>query len=61
MTTFNEEIIYVDEETVYCDGKGRELGHPVIYLSLVDKSEVQCPYCSCKFVHRAKISENQNI
>lgn len=61
MTAFKDQIVYVDDETVYCDGKSQELGHPVIYLSLVDKPEIQCPYCSCKFVHRAKISENQDI
>ncbi len=43
------EIIHVDQRVVACDGGGGPLGHPRVYLRIVER-EVMCPYCSRLFV-----------
>jgi uncharacterized Zn-finger protein len=43
------ETVIVEETTVGCDGGG-PLGHPLVYLNLGDKGEVDCPYCDRRFV-----------
>jgi uncharacterized Zn-finger protein len=43
------EIIETDETTVACDGGGGVLGHPRVFLTLVE-GRVMCPYCSRLFV-----------
>ena len=44
------EVIAVDTTTVACDGGGGALGHPRVYLTLGKEGEVECPYCSRKYV-----------
>ena len=46
------EIIHVDDRTVACDGGGGVLGHPRVFLRIVE-SEVMCPYCSRLYVLNA--------
>ena len=43
------ETITVSDTTVACDGGGGALGHPRVFLTLVD-GRVVCPYCSRIFV-----------
>ncbi len=43
------EIVEVETIAVSCDGGGGALGHPKVFLTLVD-GEVECPYCDKKFV-----------
>ncbi len=43
------ETIHVDERTVPCDGGGGALGHPRVYLRIVD-TQALCPYCSRLYV-----------
>ena len=43
------EIVKVDTINVSCDGGGGALGHPKVYLTLID-GEVECPYCDKKFI-----------
>lgn len=43
------EIVEVEEANVSCDGGGGALGHPKVYLTLVDGA-VDCPYCDKRFV-----------
>lgn len=43
------EMIRVDDRVVACDGGGGVLGHPRVFLRIVDR-EVMCPYCSRLFV-----------
>lgn len=49
------EVIEVDDadETVGCDGGGGPLGHPLVYLRFEGKPQVDCYYCSRRFVKRA--------
>ncbi|QXM25908.1 zinc-finger domain-containing protein [Elioraea tepida] len=47
------ETITVSETTVACDGGGGALGHPRVFLTLVD-GRVVCPYCSRVFVLAAE-------
>jgi uncharacterized Zn-finger protein len=42
------EVVYVKERVVACDGG--KLGHPRVYLNLGPKGEVECPYCSRRFI-----------
>jgi uncharacterized Zn-finger protein len=44
------EVIAVDTTTVACDGGGGAMGHPRVYLTLGKEGEVECPYCSRKYV-----------
>ena len=47
------EIIEVETTTVGCDGCDEPLGHPMVYLNLEAKGEVDCPYCGRHFVLKA--------
>lgn len=46
------EIIKVDAdvETVSCDGGGGPLGHPMVYFNFGPRDEIECTYCSRRFV-----------
>jgi uncharacterized Zn-finger protein len=44
------EVIYVDSKTAVCDGGVGVLGHPRVYLAIDQSGEVECPYCSRRFV-----------
>jgi len=50
MTMEPFEIIPVETTTVACDGGDGPLGHPRVYLNLGTEGEVECPYCSRKYV-----------
>ncbi len=39
------EITETDQRGVACDGDKGPLGHPRVYLRIVDH-EIECPYCS---------------
>jgi uncharacterized Zn-finger protein len=43
------EIIEVTDRVVACDGGEGALGHPLVYLRIVDR-QVMCPYCSRLYV-----------
>jgi uncharacterized Zn-finger protein len=45
------ETIYVESDTVACNGGGGPLGHPRVYLSLA-AGQVECPYCSRLYLRR---------
>lgn len=44
------EQIKDDVQSVACDGGGGALGHPLVYLSFETGDEVDCYYCSRRFV-----------
>ncbi len=46
---FADDTITVSERVVACDGGGGALGHPRVFLRIVDH-EVTCPYCSRHYV-----------
>jgi len=52
------EIIEVDDadETAGCDGGGGALGHPLVYLRFEGKPQVDCYYCSRRFVKPAQLA-----
>jgi uncharacterized Zn-finger protein len=52
MTPF--ETIYIDSMIAACNGGGGVIGHPKVYLNLARDGQVECPYCSRLYVHRAK-------
>jgi uncharacterized Zn-finger protein len=35
---------------VPCDGGGGALGHPLVYLTMGTRDDVECGYCDRKFV-----------
>ena len=43
------ETVEVETIDVSCDGGGGALGHPKVYLTLVD-GKVECPYCDRRFM-----------
>lgn len=43
------EVIHVDQPVVACDGGVGALGHPRVFLRIVEK-EIMCPYCSRLFI-----------
>jgi uncharacterized Zn-finger protein len=43
------ETIHVDVRVVACDGGGGALGHPRVWLRIVD-TQTMCPYCSRLYV-----------
>jgi len=45
------EQFYVDSKTVACDGGGGALGHPRVFLAIEESGQVECPYCSRRFVY----------
>jgi uncharacterized Zn-finger protein len=45
------EVIYVDSRTAVCDGGVGVLGHPRVFLAIATTGEVECPYCSRRFVY----------
>lgn len=46
------EIVQVkdDAESVGCDGGGGALGHPLVYLTFENNDQVDCYYCSRRFI-----------
>jgi uncharacterized Zn-finger protein len=50
----------VDSLVVSCDGNGNGSGHPVVFLNLGEKGEIECPYCSRKFIYVENLSNNYN-
>ena len=48
------EIVEVQTHSVACEGGKGALGHPRVYLEIAPgKTEITCPYCSCRFVYKA--------
>jgi uncharacterized Zn-finger protein len=45
------EVIFVDSRTAVCDGGVGVLGHPRVFLAIDESGEVECPYCSRRFVY----------
>ncbi len=43
------ETIHVNERTAVCDGGNGPLGHPRVYLRIVQHSVI-CPWCSRLYV-----------
>lgn len=49
MPAGEHEIIHVDDRVVACDGGGGGLGHPRVWLRIVN-DQTFCPYCSRIYV-----------
>jgi uncharacterized Zn-finger protein len=43
------EVTYVEDSYIQCDGNGQAVGHPMIYLDMGGKKEMDCPYCGQHF------------
>jgi uncharacterized Zn-finger protein len=48
-TTSAAEIFHVDSRTIACDGGDGALGHPRVFLKILDR-QVVCPYCSRTYI-----------
>ena len=51
------EIMDVDSETVACEGGGGPHGHPRVFLHMDGQGQIDCPYCSRRFVLQAGSAE----
>ncbi len=49
------ETVYVTEDVVACDGGEGPLGHPRVFLHLLN-DEAVCPYCSRRFVRKPGVT-----
>lgn len=50
-----KETIQTTKKQVSCSGKEAPFDHPTIYLEIdEEKGEIECPYCSRKFVLKSK-------
>ena len=49
--TEDRGVIYVDSKTAVCEGGIGVLGHPRVFLAIDQTGEVECPYCSRRFVY----------
>jgi uncharacterized Zn-finger protein len=47
------ETIYVDKQTVACEGDA-EGDHPRVYLNLEPAGRIECPYCSRLFILKGR-------
>lgn len=48
------EIIEVETAVVACDGgDGLPGGHPRVYLNVGKEGQIDCPYCSHRYVPKA--------
>ena len=52
MKTKDENVIYVTEHRVSCDGGGGVGGHPKTYYELGEGGHAECNYCGQKFKHK---------
>ena len=50
------EVVVVNKTEVSCDGGNGPLGHPLVYLNLSTKGEVDCPYCDKKFIYKKDVA-----
>lgn len=48
------EVVAVSDKSVSCEGGQGALGHPLVYLEIGSEGEIVCPYCSKRFVYKAK-------
>lgn len=53
------QIAYVDSNKVQCEGDGKSIGHPRIYLEIKD-DKIECPYCSRTFKLKKKKYESNS-
>ena len=49
------ETIEVKSREIACDGGEGVLGHPLVFLNMGQKTEIDCPYCGRKFVLAADV------
>jgi uncharacterized Zn-finger protein len=47
------ETFEVDSVVVACDGGDGPLGHPRVYLNIGKEGQIECPYCSRRYVLKA--------
>jgi uncharacterized Zn-finger protein len=54
------EVIHVETATVGCDGGGGALGHPLVYLSIGQSGETDCPYCGRHYILNHSAESHQH-
>jgi uncharacterized Zn-finger protein len=47
------ETFEVSQPVVACDGGDGPLGHPRVFLNIGKDGEIECPYCSRRYVLKA--------
>jgi len=51
------EMIETHDRTIGCDGGIGALGHPRVFLRILDRS-IDCPYCGRRYVLAATAPDN---
>ena len=58
MTIAAPETKIVESYKIACDGGEGALGHPRVWLQIPsDTGWGECPYCDCKYVHKAQANK----
>ena len=52
------EILETNTKRVICDGG--PLGHPRIFLTLATDGQIDCPYCSRRYILNIKLEKTTN-
>jgi uncharacterized Zn-finger protein len=47
------ETFEVNQPVVACDGGDGPLGHPRVFLNIGKDGQIECPYCSRRYVLKA--------
>jgi uncharacterized Zn-finger protein len=48
------EIIKINDRSLHCDGGGKPLGHPRIFLNMGEADYIDCPYCGKRYQYEEK-------
>ncbi|AZL16218.1 zinc-finger domain-containing protein [Rickettsiales endosymbiont of Stachyamoeba lipophora] len=48
-----EQVKNTTSKEIWCEGEDEAIGHPKIYLEIGETNEINCPYCSMKFIYTA--------
>ncbi|MAH78735.1 MAG: zinc-finger domain-containing protein [Rickettsiales bacterium TMED254] len=46
------DLKLIDKDVVACDGRDWSDGHPRVFLDISKGKEVNCPYCSQRYIKK---------
>ncbi len=53
-------VVTVSSRQVHCDGGAGSLGHPRVFLHILEGVDViACPYCSCEYIFSPRETERK--
>lgn len=55
----NQQPVFVDDDSAYCNGGLGSLGHPRVYLPMGPEGIADCPYCGQRYILKGSPGERQ--